>query len=915
MLQLNSHRLAQTAFFSPLWKNYIHWPNHFFSLIYSFWNLIQIWAYLNNSRLVKVRGLIFIRKQRLNKITTTISVHSFARNDLLFRRRFRTKRSNLFKIRLMRQQSLVRFARLRHPRKYTKTALKKKWRKKLAIKQFSSQFFNHKTFFSPKQSFRKQFRFIIGGLMSPYNLSNKLHRTPEEGIIRTKLRKNWKYKPLFTLNKKQQNPLASFKGLKHNLHVGKLTSENFKFRLKMYTAPKKVHSVNYFLLKPYHYLNAHYNAPFTNCSPNLFTVSLFKNFRKVMNLSKRVPKYRRAWNDCWVSYLSLSTNSRALYGRRRFIKGNTFPWKHSRKYFRRASTRFKRLTHRQVKWGFKRRLRRYWRRLCMYKQRKTRKRRVRRVFKKIAKHKLFQKNTFASSYFKIRLNFLVTKHRLKNFYMRKMHRFVISQFLSSTHARVFKKKTKKTMMKVKVKLKIKIKKTKPVKILKIKKTKKNFKKNWKLKQLSPQALKKFRSRKTKRNNALRKIWPILFKIRLVKKLLTHVSPYATLKPKLYQNVFNMSLKEIETTFESPVRPFSCHLFQLKQPTLWTQHKLSFLLDHHAFLFTVSTLSINSELKTRRYFQAKKLMYSFAHKTDIHKFIMRKYVRTKVFKVFNENFQLFSNDITSSKLVPNFPDTWTNVSLNTNSIGHFLANKTFLTRLDRRLHDSFSYTKPLKDSITQYSIKRIRFKPGYMNIWRKARTALKHALQLNFRYQHKLTKYLARFKKVIGDRFLIQKEMQLINILIKSRLIIDKATAITFLEHTLVFVNGVENTNAIFLLYAGDFIQLIVSLKYYIYYKWLLNWSLKQRLKLRKQTRKKLAIVSQTEDKKRSTHYAEWMLKNKRLIEDVSKFLEVDFLTLSIFIVYEPTTWAELTPYFVMETRYNVINMYNWKYIT
>ena len=158
-------------------------------------------------------------------------------------------------------------------------------------------------------------------------------------------------------------------------------------------------------------------------------------------------------------------------------------------------------------------------------------------------------------------------------------------------------------------------------------------------------------------------------------------------------------------------------------------------------------------------------------------------------------------------------------------------------------------------------------------------------------------------------------MQLINLLIKSRLVIDRATASLFLENTLVFVNGVENTNPICALYAGDFIQLIISLKYYVYHKWLLNWSLKQRLKLRKQTRKKLAIVSQTEDKKRSTHYAEWMLKNKRLIEDVAKFLEVDFLSLSVFVVYEPTSWIELTPDFVMETRYNIINMYNWKYIT
>ena len=138
----------------------------------------------------KKKKLILIRGQNRNKTDKLISVHNFERSDLLFRRRSRTKRVSFFKTRRLLQQKLSHLARLRHVRKYAKIGRNLKLNKTFKHRKHSAYFFNHNTFFSAKQSFRKPFRFILGGLMSPFNLSNKLRRIPEEGIARIKLRKN-----------------------------------------------------------------------------------------------------------------------------------------------------------------------------------------------------------------------------------------------------------------------------------------------------------------------------------------------------------------------------------------------------------------------------------------------------------------------------------------------------------------------------------------------------------------------------------------------------------------------------------------------------------------------------------------------------------------------------------------------------
>jgi hypothetical protein len=62
------------------------------------------------------------------------------------------------------------------------------------------------------------------------------------------------------------------------------------------------------------------------------------------------------------------------------------------------------------------------------------------------------------------------------------------------------------------------------------------------------------------------------------------------------------------------------------------------------------------------------------------------------------------------------------------------------------------------------------------------------------------------------------EMRLLNILIKSRLFNDNSASSFFLKNNLIFLNGRICANPNIQIFCGDFIQLVINLKYYILYK-------------------------------------------------------------------------------------------------
>ena len=373
------------------------------------------------------------------------------------------------------------------------------------------------------------------------------------------------------------------------------------------------------------------------------------------------------------------------------------------------------------------------------------------------------------------------------------------------------------------------------------------------------------------------------------------------------------------------------LKKLKKPFFFTKTKTSFSLKLYGFLFLNNNLFNflnNSELN----YSIKKTLYSFSYKNEIQRFILKKYIKNNYLIDSTSKNNIFSNHINLSELSnKNTYLNYFNKFFKSDSFSYFnffdsfsqknnliqlILNKN-ITYFDNwnYYENSLAYFKNTFKENSDFTIKRVRFKPGYMSLWRDVRNILKTSLSLNFRYQYKLTNYLARYKKFINFKTFLFLEMRLINILIKSRLFNDLNLALIFINYNLIFVNGIFCNNQNLQIFVGDFIQVVINLKYYILTRWFLNLNLKKKNKLKSVFKKKNSSSSYSDEKKKSYNMPQWILSNKNLFDDCVNYLEVDFFTLSTFVVYEPFLWSDINPYNLLEQKFSIINLYNWKYIT
>jgi len=216
------------------------------------------------------------------------------------------------------------------------------------------------------------------------------------------------------------------------------------------------------------------------------------------------------------------------------------------------------------------------------------------------------------------------------------------------------------------------------------------------------------------------------------------------------------------------------------------------------------------------------------------------------------------------------------------------------------------------------IPRIRFKPGYQRLWRQARTALQESLKLRFIYQKKLSRYVTRFFGQTNYYTFSRSEMSLEKTIMYSRLLPDLPTIHIFLNQRLIYLNGKFASTMKASVFQNDLIQLIVSKWYYIAYRWIANWTVKRHKKFKRLVyRKGLAGKHKVMKlrKQRSYYTPHWIYLARYDISDIKPYLEVDYLTLSAFVIYNPYLLYYYSPDDTPDLRSTIYRMYNWKYIT
>ena len=161
-------------------------------------------------------------------------------------------------------------------------------------------------------------------------------------------------------------------------------------------------------------------------------------------------------------------------------------------------------------------------------------------------------------------------------------------------------------------------------------------------------------------------------------------------------------------------------------------------------------------------------------------------------------------------------------------------------------------------------------------------------------------------------------MELHKTIIYSRLLPDWPTVYIFLNQSLVYLNGRSVRDPKTIVLQNDVLQLIVSQWYYIAFRWIANWTLKRNKKFKRLVYKK-GLASRHKvmklKKQKSYYTPHWIYLARYDISDIKPYLEVDYLTLSTCIIYNPYLINYFTPDETPDWRSTIYRMYNWKYIT
>mgnify|MGYP006077347785 CR=1 FL=1 len=392
----------------------------------------------------------------------------------------------------------------------------------------------------------------------------------------------------------------------------------------------------------------------------------------------------------------------------------------------------------------------------------------------------------------------------------------------------------------------------------------------------------------------------------VSKLYINYSHLTVKTNPLLSNVTNMPLIYLLLSKINSTKNIVTDINQYKLPkfTSRTHNKMTLV---NLGLFILKNLNLLNSINSTKYkylYKLKKSLYSFTKPNQVKNTILRR----KSSVVFYKLIFLNRGNNYRSKLFTNFKKT--NL-IKSYFSENFKLNNYLLFKPGHKINTPSSPTREVR-------LGRVRFKPGYQRLWRDSRTALKDLLNLKFIYQKQLTRYLVRFYKKTNQSTLSPNELQLSKLSIYSRLVPDHNTFTLFYNSNLFFINGLSPTNKDIVCVLNDFIQLVVSKWYYIFYRWLAHWTLVRfrkikRLVYRKGLSSRYKVMKSR--KQKSNTVPDWIFSTKYDFSDVKSFIEVDYFTLSFYVIYEPYFNYYHPPTNILSPKVNIYRLYNWKYIT
>lgn len=195
---------------------------------------------------------------------------------------------------------------------------------------------------------------------------------------------------------------------------------------------------------------------------------------------------------------------------------------------------------------------------------------------------------------------------------------------------------------------------------------------------------------------------------------------------------------------------------------------------------------------------------------------------------------------------------------------------------------------------------------------KNRDMLSQRLNISNKNTKKFSKMIRNLIKKPTLTFLNKFELSLISILQRSNFFFNSVDTKFFIKAGFVFVNGLVIKNLMYTTKLNDRINIILDDDYFSYYKESLH---NMNILISRYSNYNFSVNQKKIDlsKQQKTHQPSWLKNLFYFREDIPNFLEIDFLTLSISIIYLPN----ITEYDTLNLRcLNIFQkrLYNWKFV-
>lgn len=244
-------------------------------------------------------------------------------------------------------------------------------------------------------------------------------------------------------------------------------------------------------------------------------------------------------------------------------------------------------------------------------------------------------------------------------------------------------------------------------------------------------------------------------------------------------------------------------------------------------------------------------------------------------------------------------------------------KSAFTNNKTKNYSSFKNLTFNKNNLTEknfkFNFKNLDFKKKINVVLKNNRIILRKFLKVKFKRQFSFNKYIKNLIKNNVFDFLANFEYNIINIITRSNFFFNKQDSIWFLKNGYISLNGFVTFNSNVVLKPLEVVNISYSNYYYYYYRKSLNDCLNNMYRINSKIWKINQKRIDNYDKKNES-YSNWTYRFMYFKEDVPKFIEVDYLSMTLVILNYSINKNYLDFYNLKFLNLYLSRLYNWKYI-